>query len=377
MLYSGKIKIIRIKVKAMNYKTILTISLIFLICRSLSAQSNTEIRSYIKSVPVTRESSLEVNNKYGTIHISSWDKDSASIRAEVKAFAGNHSKLNKMFEGVTINITETAFRVRAQTDFTQNINMLFESFKGMTSKLISYDSRVEINYYISIPEYLNLSIENKYGDVYMEDNTGNFSIKISNGSFKANSIGKGSSLSLTFCDATINAITSGKIDASFSEITLGETGDLSINSISSRYDIKIAGILRGESRRDKFFIDKVESLHGNSYFTDYNVNSLGKELNLTTRYGSVNTDLIDKGFETVNINSGYTDISLGFDQSSSYNLDIKHNNVFLILPEKNVNTEKRVLNEDKKEYVTYGTVGKNPGSTKVKIDATHGNVYLK
>jgi hypothetical protein len=326
---------------------------------------------------VTRESSLEVNNKYGTIHISSWDKDSASIRAEVKAFAGNHSKLNKMFEGVTINITETAFRVRAQTDFTQNINMLFESFKGMTSKLISYDSRVEINYYISIPEYLNLSIENKYGDVYMEDNTGNFSIKISNGSFKANSIGKGSSLSLTFCDATINAITSGKIDASFSEITLGETGDLSINSISSRYDIKIAGILRGESRRDKFFIDKVESLHGNSYFTDYNVNSLGKELNLTTRYGSVNTDLIDKGFETVNINSGYTDISLGFDQSSSYNLDIKHNNVFLILPEKNVNTEKRVLNEDKKEYVTYGTVGKNPGSTKVKIDATHGNVYLK
>jgi hypothetical protein len=211
----------------------------------------------------------------------------------------------------------------------------------------------------------------------MEDNTGNFSIKISNGSFKANSIGKGSSLSLTFCDATINAITSGKIDASFSEITLGETGDLSINSISSRYDIKIAGILRGESRRDKFFIDKVESLHGNSYFTDYNVNSLGKELNLTTRYGSVNTDLIDKGFETVNINSGYTDISLGFDQSSSYNLDIKHNNVFLILPEKNVNTEKRVLNEDKKEYVTYGTVGKNPGSTKVKIDATHGNVYLK
>ena len=74
-----------------------------------------------------------------------------------------------MFDGITINITETKYLVRAQTDFSQNINMLFESFKGMTSKLISYDSKVEINYYINIPEYLNLKIENKYGDVYMEE----------------------------------------------------------------------------------------------------------------------------------------------------------------------------------------------------------------
>ena len=124
----------------------------------------------------------------------------------------------------------------------------------MTSKLISYDSRVEINYYVKMPEYMNLKIENKYGDVYMEDNAGTFSISLSNGSFKANSLGKGSDISLTFCDATINSITSGKINASFSDISIGETEDISINSISSRYDIKEAGVIRSESRRDKFFI---------------------------------------------------------------------------------------------------------------------------
>jgi hypothetical protein len=35
------------------------------------------------------------------------------------------------------------------------------------------------------------------------------------------------------------------------------------------------------------------------------------------------------------------------------------------------------MNEDRKEYVTSGTVGKNPGKAKVKIDATRGNIYLK
>jgi hypothetical protein len=360
----------------MNYKTILTFILTTSIIGSLSGQSNSEVRSFIKSVPVGRETSLEVNNKYGSVHITSWNKDSAYIRAEVKAFASNQAKLNKMFDGITINYTVTSYMVRAKTDFTQNINMLFESFKGMTSKLISYDSRVEINYYINIPDYLNLKIENKYGDVYMEDNSGNFSVSVSNGSFKANSLKKGSSLSLVFCDATINSIASGKIDASFSEISIGETEDLFINSISSRFDIKKAGMIRSESRRDKFFITTAEKIQTNSYFSDFNLNTIKKELDLTTRYGSVSADLIDKGFEAININSGYSDISLDFEQGSSYNLDIRHINAFLVLPDKN-NTEKKAIDEEKKEYMTSGTVGKNPGTAKVKIDANRGNIYLK
>jgi hypothetical protein len=361
----------------MNYKPILTFTLSLLIFGSLSAQNESEMRSFIKTVHVGKETTLEVNNKYGTIHVTSWSKDSAYIRAEVKAYASSLSKLNKMFDGVTVNITESNYLVRAQTDFTQNINMLFESFKGMTSKLISYDSRVEINYYINIPDYLDLKIDNKYGDVYMEDNTGDFSVSVTNGSFKANSLGKGSSLTLAFCDATINSIASGKIDGSFSEISVGETGDLSINSISSRYDIKKAGEIRTESRRDKFFIDEIESLQGNSYFTDYNINTLKKEIRLTTRYGSVNADFIEKGFDGIDITSSYSDLSLEFDENVSYNLDIRHINAFLVLPDRNTKTEKKALNEEKKEYMTFGTVGRNPGTTKVKIDATRGNIYLK
>jgi hypothetical protein len=370
-------KIIPKKSKAMNYKIIIIINLVLLLFRSLSAQSDTEVRTFMKTVHVGKETSLEVNNKYGSIHISPWNKDSAYIRAEVKAVGSGHDKLGKMFDGITINITETSYLVRAQTDFTKNINTLFESFKGMTSKLISYDSHVEINYYINIPDYLNLRIDNKYGDVYMEDNTGNFSVSVSNGSFKANSIGKASSITLSFCDATINSIGSGKINASFSDLTIGETGDLTINSISSRYEIKKAATILSESKRDKFFIDNIESIKGNSYFTDYKISNLRKELDLTSRYGSINADNVEKRFESIEINAGYSDISLRFEQGSSYSFDIRHINSYLVLPDKDIKTEKKSLSEEKKEYMTYGSVGKNPGTTKVKIDATRGNIYLK
>ena len=53
--------------------------------------------------------------------------------------------------------------------------------------------------------------------------------------------GRNARLNLSFCDATINSIASGKIDASFSEVTSGEVGDISINSISSKYEFKKAG----------------------------------------------------------------------------------------------------------------------------------------
>jgi hypothetical protein len=365
------------KTIVMNYKTIIITSLALMAFGQLKAQSESEVHSFIRSASVEKETSLEISNKYGAIHITPWNKDSVLIRAEVKAFAPNQAKLKKMFDGVTINITESRYLIRAQTEFTQNINMLFESFKGMTSKLISYDSRVEINYYINIPDYINLKIENKYGDVYMEDNTGKVSISVSNGSFKANSLGKESSITLVFCDATINSIISGKIDASFSELTIGEAEDLSVNSISSRYEIKKAGFISSESRRDKFYIENVEILKGNSYFTDYKISNLKKEIDLTTMYGSINADFIEKRFEEISINSGYSDISLRFETGSSYNFDIRHINSFLVLPDKDIKTEQKTLNEDKKELMTFGTAGKNPGTTKVKIDATRGNIYLK
>jgi hypothetical protein len=211
----------------------------------------------------------------------------------------------------------------------------------------------------------------------MENNTGEFRISISNGSFKANSLGKNSSMNLVFCDAKINSIISGNIDASFSEVSIGETEDLSINSISSKYDIKKAGMISGESKRDKFFIENIETLHGSSYFTDYKVNNLRKEVNVTTRYGSFSTDFIDKGFESINVNSNFSDISLVFDKDASYGLEIIHTNAFLVLPDKNMKTEEKTLNEDKKEFLTSGTAGKNSGKARVKIDATRGNIYLK
>lgn len=365
------------KTKAMSCKKGIVFLLMLLpFCRVIS-QGSSETRNFMKTFPVGKESVLEVNNKYGTIQITSWDKDSAYIRAEIKASAQNQSKLNKMFDGISVKITRAGNLLIAQTVFTQNINTLFESFKGMTSKVINYDSQVEINYYMNIPEYLNLRIENRYGDVYIENNTGDFDLSLSNGSFKADSPGRESTLKLSFCDATITSFRSGSIDASFSEITVSDVDKLSVKSISSKFRINKAGAINLESRRDDFFIDIIDSMEGTSYFTNFEIGSLTKVINLISRYGNLDIDNIGNRFESVNINSGYSEISLDLDPDASCNIEIRTLNTYLALPSGNIKTEKRTLDEGKKEYITTGIIGKDPGSRLLKIDANRGKIYLK
>jgi len=361
----------------MHFKKIMTLTLILLISSIISAQSVSEKRSFTKSVPINKETRLEVLNKYGDIHISTWNKDSAYILAEVEAFAPNQTKLNNMFDGIDINITETTMVVRAKTEFTQSIVVLLESFKGLTEKIVDYNSRVQINYYINVPDYLDIRIENQFGDIFMENNKGNVSVSLSNGGFEANALNKLSDLKLNFGDAEINSVNSGKIEASFSKLTINESSDLTINSISSRFNLKKSEKINVESRRDKFFIGDINEITGISYFTDYNLENLGKEIDLTLKYGSLHADLVDNRFDKINLISAYSDITLSFNQTASYGLEIRHINAFVVIPDKDTKIEKEVLNEDKKEYLLTGTYGNNPGTRKVRIDATRGNIYLK
>ncbi len=363
--------------KTMNYKLVFPVLILLFLSEITIGQAFTEKRIFRRTYAVNRDMAFELNNKYGTVQITSWNYDSVEIRAEVEASTSSLERLRKMFQSIDVDISETSFLVRAETEFTQSISMLFESFKGLTNKLIPYESRIQINYFINAPEYLDMRISNKYGDVFLENNTGKFSLNLSNGSFKANSLEDASGVTLTFCDATVNSIRTGDLNTSFSEVVIEESQDLSITSISSRFDLREAGRIDIESRRDKFFIGNVSVLSGDSYFTSFRIDRLEKEIKLETNYGSLDADLVEKSVELITVNSSFTDIDLNFDPLLSYSLDIKHLNSFLVLPEKNSDFEVKTLNEDKKEYMTFGTVGRNPGNVKVIINATRGNIYLK
>ncbi len=356
---------------------ILTVLLFLLLPGYLSAQSVSEKRNFIKSLAAGRGTRLEIENKYGDIHITTWNKDTVYIMAEIEAFAPNRAKLEKMFDGIKTDMTGSGSLIIAKTRFDQSLTEILESFKGLTDKVIEYNSRVKISYFINAPDYLDINIENQLGDISMETNRGSLSVTLSNGSFKANTLEKISDMRLSFGNADIGSVKSARIEPNFSELVIGESNDLTINSTSSRFDLEKAGIVETESRRDKFFIGKISSLNGTTYFTDFKVQELEKEARLTLKYGSLDVGRINSRFDNLDIKSVYSDLTLSCDPSASYNFEIRHTNSFVVIPENNAKSQKEPINEDKKEYVITGVVGNNPGSQKIVIEATRGNIYLR
>ncbi|NMC40925.1 MAG: hypothetical protein GYA43_07105 [Bacteroidales bacterium] len=330
-----------------------------------------------RTEPAGRETTLEISNKYGKIEITLWNRDSVYIRTEIEAQASSQSKTDKMLSGISVDFSSSKYMVKAKTTFDQSPGMLLESFKGMTSKVINYDSRIEVNYYVKIPDYISIRLDNRYGDVFIEDLKGNLILNLANGSLKAGDVEGSCELNLDFANATVNKATTCRIDGSFSELTINEAGTMNINSISSRYETGNITELTLESRRDKIFSGTVDILRGNSYFSQVRIDRLTGEADINPKYGNLTITDIDNMFRRIRINSGYNDIYLTFDRSASYNFYLRHTNTFVSLPDEVVNPEKKPVNEEKKEYIMTGTIGRSPGKRQVDIEATRGTVSLR
>lgn len=353
------------------------ISLFIFVFPVFSAAQYNEKRIFERTEQVNRETTLEINNKYGTIEITNWNRDEISIKAEIEATASSREKTGKLIEGISIDISATKYMVRVTTGFAKTLNAFLQSFKGMTNKLISYDSKVQINYLIKAPSYLNLKIDNRYGDIILDEWNANAYISLSNGSFKTKSLSRGSELIMSFATVFAGRVDECSIKSSFSEFVIDEAASLRLNSVSSKYDLKEAGIVTVESKRDKFFAGSTGTLKGNSYFSQFRIDNLLNDIDITAKYGEMTVSRVSKGFDAISINAVFNDINLTFDPSASYSMDVKHMNSFLSLPSENAEIEKRPVNEERKEYISAGTIGKNPGTRMVRIYAGRGSIIIR
>lgn len=361
----------------MNHKRLIIILISAIVLLPAAGQSVSEKRNFSRSFTAEKDTRLEVFNRYGNIKFTTWKRDSVYINAEVEAFAPNRDRLEKLLEGVEITLERSSNLVTARTSFNKSLMSLLESIKGLTDKVIDYDARVQINYFVSVPDYIDIKIDNQFGDVGLENNTNRVSAAISNGLFEAVSLNELTQLTLNLGDAEIGTMRSGRINSSFSELVLGSAGELRISSTSCRFDIKNADILDVESRRDKFFIGAAGELRGTSYFTDYYIDLLENEINMTTKYGNLDVRKCNSSFDRINLSTSYSDVTLSFDQNVSYTFEIRSANAFVVTPAKNTRSEKEVINEDKKEYLITGSYGDSKSSARVRIEASRGNINLR
>lgn len=335
---------------------------------ALMAQEHRDQRRLKRSFPATLETTLEIQNKYGKVQVVNWDKDSVAFEVEVILNESSASKLRKLKDDVKIDFTGTNTYIIAKTVIQSESGRIASELRSIGNTIAGTNKRMEINYMVHIPQYIDVVVNNKFGDIYMDDLEGQLDISLSNGAIKANRILGNSTISLSFANGSIKELGSTTMSLSYSDMELGSVGQLDLDSKSSELNVDSVNVVKINSRRDNFKFNHVEYLYGNSSFTQVEVASFLRESDVYMKYGGLVVRHVLPQFTKIFVESEYTDVSLSFDRETTFDFDILHNEkAVLRLP------GNESLSEDsfdgKEHYKTVGTLGEGRPTGTVNIDA--------
>ncbi len=354
----------------------ITLLLIFALLPAFVFGQFTETKEINKRFKVSSETRIEITNKYGKVELNTWDKDSVVINISIRVEDKKLSKLEKAIEDIDFEITDSQNFLIVRTITGESQSQLEKEFQRFKESLLQSDGKTEINYTVWLPKTNELKVENKFGDIFIGDYSGDVEITLSNGNLKSHDFDGKTELNLSFVDATINEIKSGRLNCNYSELYLKKAGKLRIQSKSTEYEINEIVDLDTDSRRDKFRIRQAENVEAKGSFSNFRINNLTDRITLRAEYGDIEIEKIASDFSNIFIESKAADIDLYFDKDSKFRFEITHTRAETSFsPEINVENEETLDEKEKKIKLT-GNYGGNSDNVKLLINATSGEMNI-
>lgn len=359
----------RIKIKTF------AVIIIFMIPVVVLAQF-TETKQINRRFKVTPETRIEITNKYGKIKINTWEKDSIVFDIKIKVEDKKLSKLEKLIGEVDFDFVNSLHYVTAHTKVGENRSGLEKEVLNFKETVLQSDGKIEIDYTVWMPETNQLKVENKFGDIYIDDYLGDIEIALSNGNLKAHDFSGKTNLKLSFADATVNQLKTGRLDCNYSEVYIKKANKLQVTSKSSDFEINELDELNTDSRRDKFRIQSIGILTAKGSFTNYRINEITESLNVKTEYGDLDAEQVSPDFKSVFIESKSTDLNLYFSEKDEFGFEITHTKSETSFCRKMDIKKEEVLDEKEKKISLTGSFGSGAKTQSLIINAVGGSINI-
>ncbi len=321
-----------------------------------------------KSYNVNSDAKLVVENKYGNVEISPWDRDEISIEVVIRVTGNNESRVEDKLDDIDIEFRGNQSLVFAKTHI-ESSNSWFNWFNSN----VNY----KINYYIHVPISSKLDIKNKYGDTYIEESKGEVKLthdygKIVLGTLlnERNEIDmdyskleadyiKNAGISLDYSDFSVGELETFTLNADYSHINLGK-------AIKGSYDLDYGGLT----------IEAINSLEGDSDYADIRVDLLGKAANLSADYGKITIGLVSDALESLTLDTDYTGVKIGYEEASNFNFEInsKYTDVEG-LNDDLFNLDYR--NEKSSSKHLKGSFGRSSSDHSININSSYGHIKFR
>ncbi|MGZ2368236.1 hypothetical protein ACXR6G_00435 [Ancylomarina sp. YFZ004] len=344
-------------------------ALILLLCIGLSSQvfaSDDYIKTFDGKYAVKEGSQLTIENKYGDIEIKNWEVDSVLIKATITAHASSESKAETLFKGIEINMDQIGETIMAFTEMEK-------SFKT--------GNKFSIDYEVFMPEYIQISLNNKFGDIYINTVRAKTNINLSYGNLLAEKFlypneKPLSSINLSYAKATINECNRTKLTLKYSKMNIGTSETLVVVSRFSKLHLDNNVSLIADSKYDAINIMNTESvLISKGQYSDIKIENVSRNLNMTLRYGNCKVDNVSSDFDNIKIDNQYVPCRISIAEGASYMLDAETKYSGISYPSESKVIEEVKNHSESKIKVLVGN-SSSPES-RVHVISKYGNVSLK
>jgi len=365
-----KIKIHQ-KMKKSVYKPgIILFTSLLLLSLTLTAQEVT--KEYHKEYTPKQGAMLDLSNRYGDIIVQTSENNQVVIDVKVTVRYSNQERAEKLLSYIEAEFGESENLISAKTVIDDKFS--FSGWSGESRKF-------SIDYNVKMPSKMDLTLANRYGDTELDDLSGYVDLNVKYGNLNASKLSRGnekplSTISVAYGNCSVDEAGWLDLTARYSEnFTINKGQALLLDSKYSNINIGSASSVVGETGYKNLKIDNINNLVLDGGYTDVNVGTLTNKLVMEAGYGSLNIDRIPAGFELLEVDTHYTGIRLGIDETASYNLDAKLSYGGLNYNEANFRNKRRIIENNSTEIS--GTVGKEESPTaNVKILATYASVKL-
>ena len=348
---------------------------------TLSARDYT--KEIIRNFKVNADAKFVVDNSRGDVNITTWDKNTIKIEAEIIVSAKDAAQAEEFFKQIKIDFEKNSGYVKAMTMKEKESESWKDWIWGSTKNL-----NWNVHYKITIPKTNTLSATNKFGDIYVSNLKGDASVNVKYGNFKLTnfnnlkcelSYGEGTisevnnlNLDLKYCDIKLRKAKNIDIVSKHSEIDIDEASEIRSNSKYDDFEIGTVMDLNSTGRYDDFVIGKVGTINAAGKHSDFEIESILKSGDFNVEYGEVIIGNLSNSVEKLKLIGEYTEFVIDT-ENGEFNLILDGDATEVETPE-NMNTTSKKKEDNVLKLK--GNVGTGNSNTLIEVRTRYGSLKI-
>lgn len=298
------------------YKLLLILFLIPLTITAMERKGKyTKSKTINKQFNVNENATLNVDNRYGNIVITSWNQNKIVIDVTITTNGNDEAKVEKRLEQIDVDFESSSSNVSAKTIIEKNSRSW--SIWGKNNNV-----SMQIDYLIKLPISNNVDLENDYGSISIDKLEGRSVIDCDYGKLNIGELlNSDNFINIDYTNkSNIEFMKDGDINADYSTLHIEKAGRVKLNADYSHISFRMLADLDFNCDYGDLKIEDCGNIVGNSDYMHTRVNKLRSRGDFDSDYGSIKIYEIGENLKSLNVESSYTHVKLGLNPNASFNI---------------------------------------------------------